>query len=438
MSVSITLRRTVMIFLPMAAMTAALVWALHRSEYRAELTLLSTRETQRLGLQSRLVAQALRGISADLMILAGHREMKEVVNGSGDSRDALAREFLIASSAKGYYDQIRFLNQDGMETVRVNYGDGHPYVVPPEGLQGKSHRYYFTESIGLDPGQIYMSPFDLNVESGQIEQPLKPMIRFATAVADDVGTTRGVVVLNYLGRRLLDDLATLEAGSPQPTMLLNSEGYWLRGPVEADEWAFMYPGRLDRNFQHAFPDAWATIASADEGQFFLDDRLFSFSSIDLADFELASVAATPLVRSSAGGGWKLVTVIPRNEMTPGADTLLRIMAVISTFLLVALLAASWVIASAWMRRQRAEEARERTIEQLEEALANVKTLSDLLPICANCKNIRDDAGYWHRVEVYIGDRAGVNFSHGLCPDCLPKFFPQKKNLGATGRDADDP
>ena len=61
--------------------------------------------------------------------------------------------------------------------------------------------------------------------------------------------------------------------------------------------------------------------------------------------------------------------------------------------------------------------------QLEEALNKIKTLSGLIPICASCKNIRDDQGYWHKLEAYIQDHAEVEFSHGLCPDCAKKLYP---------------
>jgi AmiR/NasT family two-component response regulator len=61
--------------------------------------------------------------------------------------------------------------------------------------------------------------------------------------------------------------------------------------------------------------------------------------------------------------------------------------------------------------------------ELEEALAWVKQLSGLLPICASCKKIRDDEGYWHQVEVYIRDHSEAQFSHGLCPDCMTKLYP---------------
>jgi AmiR/NasT family two-component response regulator len=63
-------------------------------------------------------------------------------------------------------------------------------------------------------------------------------------------------------------------------------------------------------------------------------------------------------------------------------------------------------------------------EALQTALAQVKTLSGLLPICAHCKKIRDDEGYWQDVAVYIRDHSEAELSHGLCPDCAKEFFPE--------------
>ena len=72
--------------------------------------------------------------------------------------------------------------------------------------------------------------------------------------------------------------------------------------------------------------------------------------------------------------------------------------------------------------RRAAEERERMIDQLKEALANVKTLRGLIPICASCKKIRDDKGYWRQVEVYVRDRSEAEFSHGVCPDCMKTLY----------------
>jgi len=62
--------------------------------------------------------------------------------------------------------------------------------------------------------------------------------------------------------------------------------------------------------------------------------------------------------------------------------------------------------------------------ELQEALANVKTLSGLLPICANCKKIRDDKGYWQMVETYFDTHSALKFTHGFCPDCLRTLYPE--------------
>jgi phosphoserine phosphatase RsbU/P len=61
---------------------------------------------------------------------------------------------------------------------------------------------------------------------------------------------------------------------------------------------------------------------------------------------------------------------------------------------------------------------------LEKTLGEMKKLSGLLPMCANCKNIRDDQGYWHEVESYIRDHSEADFTHGLCPTCLEKLYPE--------------
>jgi CheY-like chemotaxis protein len=63
-------------------------------------------------------------------------------------------------------------------------------------------------------------------------------------------------------------------------------------------------------------------------------------------------------------------------------------------------------------------------KELEKALAKIKTLSGLLPICASCKKIRDDRGYWNQLEHYISEHSEVEFTHGCCPDCAKKLYPE--------------
>ncbi|MBU0613739.1 PAS domain S-box protein [Patescibacteria group bacterium] len=75
-------------------------------------------------------------------------------------------------------------------------------------------------------------------------------------------------------------------------------------------------------------------------------------------------------------------------------------------------------------RRQAEEEKEKLISELQKSLNEVKTLSGLLPICSWCKKIRDDKGYWSQVENYIGKHSEIAFSHGVCPDCMKKHYPE--------------
>lgn len=74
-------------------------------------------------------------------------------------------------------------------------------------------------------------------------------------------------------------------------------------------------------------------------------------------------------------------------------------------------------------RKRVECERNKLIEDLQESVANVKLLSGLLPICASCKKIRDDDGYWNQIEIYIKERSEAEFSHGICPGCAKDLYP---------------
>jgi DNA-binding NtrC family response regulator len=76
------------------------------------------------------------------------------------------------------------------------------------------------------------------------------------------------------------------------------------------------------------------------------------------------------------------------------------------------------------QRKLAEGEREKLITELQNALATVKSLRGLLPICAACKKIRDDKGYWNQIEEYIRKHSEVEFSHGICPDCAKRLYPE--------------
>jgi hypothetical protein len=84
----------------------------------------------------------------------------------------------------------------------------------------------------------------------------------------------------------------------------------------------------------------------------------------------------------------------------------------------------------------------RSITRLKTALEEIRTLSGLLPICAGCKKIRNDSGYWQEVEEYVEAHSEIAFSHGLCPNCMERYLPEysqilekkKQEAGESGSD----
>jgi len=77
--------------------------------------------------------------------------------------------------------------------------------------------------------------------------------------------------------------------------------------------------------------------------------------------------------------------------------------------------------------------RKKLLTQLEHSLKEIRELRGILPICANCKKIRDDNGYWTQVEVYISKHSNTEFSHGICPDCAQKLYPDLYARGGKGK-----
>ena len=89
------------------------------------------------------------------------------------------------------------------------------------------------------------------------------------------------------------------------------------------------------------------------------------------------------------------------------------------------------------RRKELELERQRLVAELKEALAQVKSLQGLLPICANCKKVRNDEGYWQQIEYYLAEHSDAEFSHGLCPDCVEKLYPELAEIRKNNRQGGD-
>lgn len=187
-------------------------------------------------------------VFSDLEILGSFPSLKDFLSsGSIDNKNKVEELFLSFSQQRGVYDQIRFLDTQGQEIIRVNFNNGEPGIVPKEQLQNKKDRYYFQEAVALAEGEVYISPLDLNIEGSLVEVPYKPMLRVATPIFYR-GEKMGVIVLNYLAEEIIHDLRSLAAGrGGKFVYLVDSKGYWLVSPNREEEWGFMFPEKQKIN-----------------------------------------------------------------------------------------------------------------------------------------------------------------------------------------------
>ncbi|MEW8096648.1 MAG: sensor domain-containing diguanylate cyclase [Candidatus Thiodiazotropha endolucinida] len=276
-----------MLFIPASLLLALIFYAFSTQTEKYELQTTLIREEAALNSASELTSLLFEQKLSDLMVLAEGEVLRNYIHDPSLKHwIRVAREFSLFARRKPKYFQLRYIDNSGMEVIRINSDDNVQEIVPQSEMQNKADRYYFKEAMKLALGEIYISPLDLNVERGVIEQPVKPTVRFATPVSDGYGRKRGIVIINYtpneLLQRIADNFETLRGNA----VMLNSQGHWLQGVPEEQLWGFMY-GR-DETFATQKPDVWAAVTSSEKGSFFTDDGVYIFKR------------AYPLVRNRLG------------------------------------------------------------------------------------------------------------------------------------------
>ncbi len=371
-------KRALVIFLPVFLLMVAVTVAILIVSDNAQMDAYRRMEQHTVDIQSKNLDSDIRQISSELLILAHGRIIKKLWeddwNPDPEVLDDLVEDFLNFSIYCKLYDQVRLLDEIGMEIIRVNFNNGKPAVTPFEQLQNKEERYYFYDAFKLNPGEMFVSPFDLNIEHGKIEQPLKPMIRFATPVFDYNGKKRGIVLFNYFGVKILEHLASqTDTSTGSNSMLLNAEGYWLMGPETEDEWGFMYSSRKEKTFANTYPEAWEMIKSKESYQFETSQGLFTYKTVyPLLEGQKSSTgsgeANTPSVSELEAKEyhWTVVSFVPYEFLN--ADRNYRhLVAVIVLALLVTILSfGSWQVAKAVVIRRQAEDDLHLAYEELEQ------------------------------------------------------------------------
>lgn len=146
----------------------------------------------------------------------------------------LERDYLALAGLSKYLYQIRLLGADGYEWVRVDRRQGRGEVVPADGRQYKGDRYYFREAIARAPGELYVSPLDLNMEFGKIEQPERPVIRVATPIRASDGGKLGVLIFNIHADLLVELVQQMADARKGTAYLIDMSGHYMSRTAGTD------------------------------------------------------------------------------------------------------------------------------------------------------------------------------------------------------------
>ncbi len=250
------------------------------SNYRtlsSEVNTTSTKEQLVVDGATERLTDHLDFITSDLLYL---KYQAEVTLAEGHTFEELAYDWLVYAEESRIYNQIRFLDTDGMEITRINHTDDNGfYIVDQNDLQDKSNRYYFINTIGLSDDSVYYSNVDLNEENGAFTTPYELTFRLSTPLYFN-NILQGIIILNFDVDFTLDKMPYYDQSSDGDVYLLDENGYFIYHNDDHYLWGFDLSDRADYNFNTMFEDAWDKIEK-DRGQFINKDGLFTVDHIDL-------------------------------------------------------------------------------------------------------------------------------------------------------------
>jgi diguanylate cyclase (GGDEF)-like protein len=350
------------LFLPLALICLVGAVALFKSKIETNLTKINSSEAAAVQLGTNSIGRVLQSVTSDLGYMAIQDGFIDMIANEGHpGHDHPTVDWPVFSGIKEIHDQIRWLDLNGQERLRVNYNNGSPTAVSEDELQNKGKRYYFIDTVKLDRGEFFISPLDLNVEHGKIEQPRKPMIRIGTPVFDRQDRKQGIILLNYLGESMLHEFGQIMGAANARTWLLNRDGYWLKGPSPDLEWGFMY-NRPELSMAHRYPEAWKQIIAADSGQFEDELGLWTFVTVYPLIESLKTSTGTykAFVPSRSGLEssryiWKAVLLLPSEEYYATLWQTDINLLLVTIVLLIGLFIGCWRLASVGVRQEETEE-----------------------------------------------------------------------------------
>lgn len=265
------------LFIPVALLIVGGVWFIAQDRIAEAMDMVRAEEINNVVLAVRRIDGELRRPLSQLRVLADEEALlRALEDDRGAALERLDQLFRGLLAYNPEYDKLRWLDERGMERLRVGRVDGRVASVPAERLQNLADSYYFKDAARLRPGQIYISPLDLNVEHGKVETPHKPVLRLATPLRNRQERGRGILIVDVAASHMLDEFTESVGNKRDHVMLVNQHGYWLKSSHPSDDWGFMF--KREETLASRFPEAWREITALPTSQVKLADGLWTWST----------------------------------------------------------------------------------------------------------------------------------------------------------------
>lgn len=293
------LRAFLGLFLPLAFLTCAGAFYLHCCLQHRLADSIKSRELASITHAKHSIDETLKGIGRDIRLISNNQALKQLLDSSSPTAlQDFEREMLSFAAINQRYAQISWLDENGIEQVRVKLDNGVVALVETAAARNYTIQRFFLDAIKIPTRELYV------VDAEQIEQTTQPgfahtpMVSVATPVLDSRGTQRGIIALSYPWADWLAGFETAAVQMAGRLFLVNSNGMQIILPLSAQPKDLSLNPALIRAADHA-SDVWQKIRSVDNGQFEDDTGIWSFASVS-AGFNLVT--------------WKIVAYLPAEKL----------------------------------------------------------------------------------------------------------------------------
>ena len=246
---------------------------------------------QKVKLEKTILLEKLEKVAALTLTSAETIDFVKVKNEDSVWNSYVYRYFKELIEHNIAYLQIRYIDKNGHEVIRVERQHENLHIAPKKDLQNKSNSLYFQTTKKLNPHQVYISDIDLNMEHGKVASPFQPVIRVASPVYSSNGF-EGIIIINLDMARFLENAHWQFGIASEQLLIANKEGFWIRAVNKGHSWGHNLKDRAQYNLKSMYESYGGspTFFANNEGRLHTEVGLNVYSYVNLNDINLCSLA----------------------------------------------------------------------------------------------------------------------------------------------------